>query len=42
MLREIGCTLAMGYTAPKARIKLMVLLGAGSDREAVAAAFERG
>jgi L-asparaginase len=40
-LREAGAIFAGDLQAPKARIKLMVLLGAGYDAERVRASFER-
>ena len=42
MLQEIGCILAGGCSSGKARIRLMVLLGAGAGDEALRAAFELG
>ena len=39
-LREAGAVFAMDLSAPKARIKLMLLLGAGAAAERIRAAFE--
>ena len=40
-LREAGAVFSGDLSAPKARIKLMVLLGAGASPEAIRASFER-
>jgi L-asparaginase len=40
-LADAGAIFSGGLPAPKARIKLMVLLGAGSSSEAIRASFER-
>ncbi len=40
-LRDAGAMFAGGLSAPKARIKLMVLLGAGASRDAIETAFAR-
>ncbi len=40
-LADAGAIFSGGLPAPKARIKLMVLLGAGSSPEAIRASFER-
>ena len=40
-LQEAGAIFSGDLSAPKARIKLMVLLGAGASREAIRESFER-
>ena len=40
-LKDAGAIFSGDLSAPKARIKLMVLLGAGASRDAIRASFER-